>query len=133
MFNAEPNFSFNLQNSDRFWLAGTGQPETFEPKFSYKGYQFVQLEGWPGPSPPTADNILGMVVHDDVASNGDFESSSQLLNTMHKASVSTILNNLHSIPEDCPTFEKNGWSGDAMLGTVSSFWPCTDAALNKFF
>lgn len=31
----------------------------------------------------------------------------------------TLLNNVHSIPTDCPTFEKNGWTGDAMLGTVS--------------
>ncbi|KDR75331.1 hypothetical protein GALMADRAFT_211560 [Galerina marginata CBS 339.88] len=109
-------FANNFQ-TDRFWLAGTGGPEIFEPKFSYKGYQYVQIEGWPGSSPPTAANVLGMVVHDDLAPTGDFSSSNDLLNAMHKASVFTILNNLHSIPEDCPTFEKNGWSGDAMLGT----------------
>lgn len=38
---------------------------------------------------------------------------------MHTAAVYTLLNNVHSIPTDCPTFEKNGWTGDAMLGTVS--------------
>ncbi|GLB44347.1 putative bacterial alpha-L-rhamnosidase C-terminal domain [Lyophyllum shimeji] len=109
-------YANNFQ-TDRFWLAGTGGPEVFEPKFSYKGYQYVQLEGWPGPSAPTAANIVGQVVHDDLSTRGGFDSSSDLLNKMHKAAVLTMLNNVHSIPEDCPTFEKNGWTGDAMLGT----------------
>ncbi|KAG5653242.1 hypothetical protein H0H81_001499 [Sphagnurus paluster] len=109
-------YANNFQ-TDRFWLAGTGGPEVFEPKFSYKGYQYVQLEGWPGTSAPTAANIVGQVVHDDLPPRGGFESSSDLLNKMHKAAVYTMLNNVHSIPEDCPTYEKNGWSGDAMLGT----------------
>lgn len=114
-------YANNFQ-TDRFWLAGTGSPETFEPKFSYKGYQYVQIEGWPGSSPPTTSDIVGQVVHDDLGTRGGFTSSNDLLNSLHQASVSTLLNNLHSIPEDCPTFEKNGWSGDAMLGTVRTLF-----------
>ncbi|TFK37505.1 bacterial alpha-L-rhamnosidase-domain-containing protein [Crucibulum laeve] len=109
-------YANNFQ-TDRFWLAGTGKLEVFEPKFSYKGYQYVQIEGWPGSTPPTNADIVGRVVHDDLATRGGFESSSDLLNKMHNAVVFTLLNNVHSIPTDCPTFEKNGWSGDAMLGT----------------
>ncbi|KAJ7116959.1 bacterial alpha-L-rhamnosidase-domain-containing protein [Mycena epipterygia] len=107
-------YSNNFQ-TDRFWLAGTGAPEVFEPKFSYKGYQYIQILGWPGASAPTPADIIGQIVHDDLASFGDFTSSSDLLNKLHVASVFTMLNNVHSIPTDCPTFEKNGWSGDAMV------------------
>ncbi|KAJ7495463.1 bacterial alpha-L-rhamnosidase-domain-containing protein [Mycena latifolia] len=107
-------YSNNFQ-TDRFWLAGTGAPEVFEPKFSYKGYQYIQILGWPGPAPPTPADLIGQVVHDDLAPFGDFVSSSDMLNKLHVASVFTMLNNVHSIPTDCPTFEKNGWSGDAML------------------
>ncbi|KAJ6451769.1 bacterial alpha-L-rhamnosidase-domain-containing protein [Mycena sanguinolenta] len=110
------NFANNWQ-TDRFWLAGTGSVETFEPKFSYKGFMYVQIEGWPGSSPPTAQDIVGRVVHDDLETYGDFESSSHLFNQMHAAARYTMLNNVHSIPTDCPTFEKKGWSGDAMLAT----------------
>ncbi|KAF8060176.1 bacterial alpha-L-rhamnosidase-domain-containing protein [Lyophyllum atratum] len=116
VFEDNSHYYANNFQTDRFWLAGTGKPEVFEPKFSYKGYQYVQLQGWPGAA-PTAANIVGQVVHDDLPSRGGFDSSSDILNKMHKAVVFTMLNNLHSIPEDCPTFEKNGWSGDAMLGT----------------
>ncbi|KAG5634482.1 hypothetical protein H0H81_001804 [Sphagnurus paluster] len=111
------SYATNFQ-TDRFWLASTGGPEVFEPKFSYKGYQYVQLEGWPGKSPPTAANIVGQVVRDDIPTRGGFESSSGLLNDMHQAAVNTMLNNVHSIPEDSPTSGKNGWSGDAMLSAV---------------
>ncbi|KAF9549702.1 alpha-L-rhamnosidase [Agrocybe pediades] len=108
----------NNFQTDRFWLAGTGKPESFEPKFSYKGYQYAQIEGWPSSSPPpTPADVIGRVVHDDLQPRGGFHSSDDLLNKMHQASVFTMLNNVHSIPTDCPTFEKNGWSGDAMLGT----------------
>ncbi|KAJ6512363.1 bacterial alpha-L-rhamnosidase-domain-containing protein [Mycena vulgaris] len=110
------NFANNWQ-TDRFWLAGTGGAETFEPKFSYKGYQYVQIEGWPGPSAPTTEDIIGQVVHDDFETRGDFASSNDLFNKLHSAVKYTMLNNVHSIPTDCPTFEKKGWSGDAMLGT----------------
>ncbi|KAJ7574556.1 bacterial alpha-L-rhamnosidase-domain-containing protein [Mycena floridula] len=115
VFQDPGNFVNNFQ-TDRFWLAGTGQREIFEAKFSYKGYEYVQLEGWPGSSPTPAD-VTGIIVHDDLVMNGDFSSSSDLLNRMHKASVFTMLNNAHSYPEDCPTFEKNGWTGDAQLST----------------
>ncbi|KAJ7256353.1 bacterial alpha-L-rhamnosidase-domain-containing protein [Mycena rebaudengoi] len=85
-------YSNNFQ-TDRFWLAGTGAPETFEPKFSYKGYQYVQLFGWPGAA-PTAANIVGQIVHDDLAPRGGFQSSNDLLNKLHIASVLTMLNNI---------------------------------------
>ncbi|KAF7353351.1 hypothetical protein MSAN_01523500 [Mycena sanguinolenta] len=107
----------NNFQTDRYWLAGTGQPEVFEPQFSYKGYQYIQLLGWPSSTPPTPADVIGQVVHDDLAPNGDFTSSDQLLNQLHTAAVFTLLNNVHSIPTDCPQFEKNGWSGDAMLAT----------------
>ncbi|KAF5317533.1 hypothetical protein D9619_013227 [Psilocybe cf. subviscida] len=126
------DFQHYYQNNfqtDRFWLAGTGQPESFEPKFSYKGYLYVQIEGWPGSNPPTPQDIVGRVVHDDLASHGDFQTSNDLLNKLHKASVNTLLNNVHSIPTDCPTYEKNGWSGDAMLSTEMALFNFDSATL----
>ncbi|KAJ7108127.1 bacterial alpha-L-rhamnosidase-domain-containing protein [Mycena epipterygia] len=110
------NFANNWQ-TDRFWLAGTGGAEVFEPKFSYKGFQYVQIEGWAGDSPPTPQDIIGQVVHDDLESQGDFASSNDLFNQLHATVRYTMLNNVHSFPTDCPTFEKKGWSGDAMLAT----------------
>src|SRR3546814_18781422 len=47
--------------TDRFTLAGTGGAETFEPRFTYHGFRYIEVTGWPGV--PTADDIEAVVVH----------------------------------------------------------------------
>jgi alpha-L-rhamnosidase len=38
-----------------------------------------------------------------------------LLNKIYRAGIWSYLNNAHGYPTDCPTREKNGWTGDAHL------------------
>lgn len=102
--------------SDRFILAGTGGPESWESRFSYKGFQYIEVTGWPGDEPPPLSAFTAKVVHTDAEEHGTFDSSSEIMNRTHRAVVDTLLNNIHSIPTDTPMFEKNGWTGDAALG-----------------
>lgn len=97
---------------DRYALKGDGR-ETWEPRFSYKGFQFVQVDGWPGE--PELDDVQGREVRTDVAATGSFECSDELLNHIHRLARRSLLNNLHGIPTDTPKYEKNGWTGDAHL------------------
>ena len=90
--------------------------ERWQAQFSYKGFQYIQVTGWPGDEPPPLSAFTAKAVHTDVAETGSFESSNELLNRTHRAVVDTMLNNLHGIPTDTPMFEKNGWTGDAALG-----------------
>lgn len=99
--------------TDRLTLAGG--PLRWHPSFSYKGFRYVQVEGWPGGKPPLAA-VTAQVVHTDVAVTGRFDSSNALLDWIHAAAVNTMLNNLYGIPTDTPMYEKNGWTGDGMLG-----------------
>ncbi|MBB4908535.1 family 78 glycoside hydrolase catalytic domain [Actinophytocola algeriensis] len=101
--------------SDHFVLAGTGKPESWEPRFSYKGFQYLEVTGWPGGTPPLSA-FTAKVVHTDAEETGTFDSSSDTMNRTHRAVVDTLLNNIHGIPTDTPMFEKNGWTGDAALG-----------------
>ncbi|MFI2486571.1 family 78 glycoside hydrolase catalytic domain [Promicromonospora kroppenstedtii] len=102
--------------TDRFTLAGTGQAETWEPRFSYKGFQYVEVTGWPQDGPPPMDAFTAQVVHTAAAETGTFDSSSEIMNRTHRAVVDTLTNNIHGIPTDTPMFEKNGWTGDAAVG-----------------
>ena len=99
--------------TDTYTLRGTGATETWEPRFSYKGFQYVQVTGWPGT--PTVNDLDGRVVHSDVVSHGQFASSTELFATVRDLTRKTVLNNLHGIPTDTPMYEKNGWTGDAQL------------------
>ncbi|WP_156393625.1 family 78 glycoside hydrolase catalytic domain [Nocardioides sp. Root140] len=119
--NGRVNFSNNggFQSgfqTDRFILAGTGDRETWEARFSYKGFQYIEVTGWPGSEPPTLDAFTARVVHTDATETGSFESSSDIMNRTHRAVVDTLKNNIHGIPTDTPMFEKNGWTGDAAVG-----------------
>ncbi|MDQ2660679.1 MAG: family 78 glycoside hydrolase catalytic domain, partial [Actinomycetota bacterium] len=119
--NGRPNFSNNGGfgngfQTDRFILAGTGEPETWAGRFSYKGFQYIEVTGWPGDSAPPAKAFVAEVLHTDAPETGSFESANAIMNQTHRAVVDTLLNNIHSIPTDTPMFEKNGWTGDAAVG-----------------
>jgi len=119
--NGRVNFSNNggFANgfqTDHFVLAGTGASETWGGKFSYKGFQYIEVTGWPGDAAPPLEAFTAEVLHTDAPETGSFESSDRIMNETHRAVVDTLLNNIHSIPTDTPMFEKNGWTGDAAVG-----------------
>lgn len=104
---------------DEYILKGGGT-EVWEPNFSYKGFRYVQVTGLQ--ETPTTETLKGRVVHSAVRQVGDFVSSNELYNWIHTAMQRTILNNLHSIPTDTPKYEKNGWTADAHLGSLSMIY-----------
>lgn len=108
--------------TDTYVLRGDG-PETYEPRFSYKGFQYVQVDGLP--SRPALGDLVGVKVHTAVDSSLEFSSDHDLVSRLHAATRNAVLNNLHGIPTDTPVFEKNGWTGDAHLTAdvaAYNFW-----------
>ncbi|SDL50190.1 alpha-L-rhamnosidase [Tessaracoccus oleiagri] len=93
----------------------TAEGQSWSPKFSYYGFRYVELTGWPDEQPPTGDSVVAHCIHTDLRRTGAFSCSEPLLNEIHGIVVDTVLNNAHGIPTDTPTFEKNGWTGDGMV------------------
>ncbi|MBR6768136.1 MAG: family 78 glycoside hydrolase catalytic domain [Clostridia bacterium] len=91
--------------------------EVFEPKFSYKGFAYIQIFNYPGEL--TADDIVIYRIRNDVETTGQFESSNKLINDLHQMMLTTVLNNLQGKPTDTPVWEKNGWLGDFNVGMTS--------------
>lgn len=100
-----------------------GDPEErYEPRFSYKGFQYVQVEIDGELARPELSDLTGVAVHTAVGSTGEFECDDDLVNKLHRATRWAVLNNLHGVPTDTPVFEKNGWTGDAHLtAAVAAF------------
>lgn len=94
--------------TDRLTLAG--EPVTWHPRFTWHGFQHVEVRAARLP------RLRARVVHSRASRIGTFASSSPLLDTVHELTVRTVLNNLHGIPTDTPKWEKNGWTGDGMVG-----------------
>ena len=88
-----------------------GSPALFEPKFSYKGFLYIEIENHA--ESLTADDITLYRIANDVETSGSFDCSDELVNKLHALMRRTLLNNFQWKPTDTPVFEKNGWLGDA--------------------
>ncbi|ROP60919.1 alpha-L-rhamnosidase [Curtobacterium sp. ZW137] len=100
---------------------------TWEPRFSYKGFRYVQVSGWPSDAGPAPSDFVACVVRTDAAVTSTFTVDDDLLQWIHDATVRTMENNLHGYPTDTPKYEKNGWTGDAAVG-ADMFLTDLDAA-----
>ncbi len=93
------------------YIAKGAEMEEWEPRFTYHGFRYLQIEGWPGV--PRPDNFQFRLVRSAVENNGVFDSSNGLLNRIQKMVRNTEANNLHSVPTDCPQRdERMGWLND---------------------
>lgn len=99
--------------TDTFVLGGNGQ-EVFEPRFTWHGFRFVEVGGYPGT--PEIDAITGVVVGSDTKPVGAFTCSDELANQLQRNIVWGQRGNFLSIPTDCPQRdERLGWLGDAQV------------------
>lgn len=94
-------------------LRGGGE-EVFEPHFTFQGFRYVELQGYPGELKPS--DIVGVVIHSDMEVTGALETSDPLLNQLQHNIVWTMKGNFLEVPTDCPQRdERLGWGFDAAL------------------
>ncbi|KAF9892708.1 hypothetical protein FE257_001110 [Aspergillus nanangensis] len=99
--------------TDHFTLSGEGV-EQWEPSFTFHGFRYVQVDGWPEDTTPLDENsITAVVVHSDMERTGYFECSDPLVSKLHQNILWSMRGNFLSIPTDCPQRdERLGWTGD---------------------
>jgi alpha-L-rhamnosidase len=99
--------------TDSYTLKGEGE-EVYEPRFTFHGFRYVEVTGYPGE--PPLDAITGCVVHSATPPTGSFECSSPMVNTLQENIIWGQRGNFLSIPTDCPQRdERLGWTGDAQI------------------
>jgi alpha-L-rhamnosidase len=107
-------YTQNLRSAkatDQYIAKGQGV-ETFEPQFTFHGFRYVAVSGWPGELPLNA--FTGVVVHSAIEPSGTFETSNAMLNKLQHNVVWGQKGNFLDVPTDCPQRdERLGWTGDA--------------------
>jgi len=98
--------------TDRYILRGGGV-ETWEPRFTFHGFRYAEVEGWPGTL--QAGDVRAVVCHSDLERTGWFECSDPLINRLHENVVWSMRGNFLDVPTDCPQRdERLGWTGDIL-------------------
>jgi alpha-L-rhamnosidase len=89
----------------------------WEPKFTFHGFRYVQVENWPSNhGEPIFSDIEAVVIHTDMKQIGWFECSEPMVNKLHENIRWGMRGNFVSIPTDCPQRdERLGWTGDIQV------------------
>ncbi|TJZ62143.1 alpha-rhamnosidase [Sphingobacterium olei] len=100
----------DAKSTDHYTLRG-GEVEEWEPRFTYHGFRYVEVSGYPGT--PTKTDFVGRFVYDAMETVGTFTSSNILLNQIHQNAWWGIASNYKGMPVDCPQRnERQPWLGD---------------------
>lgn len=97
------------------YTLGSGDVETWHPRFSYYGFRYIQvegavLEGEPNPSDlPVISRLNSCFVYNSAAEVSTFECSNPLFTQTHRLIERAERSNMQSVLSDCPHREKLGW------------------------
>ncbi len=107
-------YTENLRNAkaqDIYLLKGN-EDELFEPHFTFHGFRYIKLEGYPGELKPA--NFTAVVLYSDMEQTGSFTTSNLLINQLQHNIEWGLRGNFLDVPTDCPQRdERMGWTGDA--------------------
>ncbi|MCC5024758.1 MAG: family 78 glycoside hydrolase catalytic domain [Candidatus Synoicihabitans palmerolidicus] len=88
--------------------------ETFEPHFTFHGFQYVELTGLPWT--PWPDAVTACVIPSATPPVGRFECLHEGVNRLWLNGLWSQKDNFLSVPTDCPQRdERLGWMGDAQV------------------
>ncbi|MFC7403491.1 alpha-L-rhamnosidase [Georgenia alba] len=99
-------------------LVLSGGEDVLEPEFTFHGFRYVEVDGWPREFDGRRDAaaFTAVVVGSDMHRTGWFECSEPLVNRLHENVVWGMRGNFLSIPTDCPQRdERLGWTGDIQV------------------
>ncbi|WP_147676517.1 family 78 glycoside hydrolase catalytic domain [Algibacter pacificus] len=123
-----PDGSFYTKNyrsaqSTDYYIAAKDGEISWQPKFTFHGFRYVELSGFDISKEPSKNWVTGLVQYSDFDENGTFTSSHQKLNQLQSNIVWGLRGNFFDIPTDCPQRdERMGWTGDAQVfGPTSMF------------
>lgn len=91
-----------------------GEEAVVRPYFTFFGFRYVKVEGWPGELDP--NDFTGCVLYSDLEQTGSFETSDPLVNRLFLNALWGQKGNFLDVPTDCPQRdERMGWTGDAQV------------------
>ncbi len=107
-----------VKNYDIYTCKG-GEVEIYMPRFAFNGFRYLKIEG--AEANQIAD-IKQAVLYNDIIFGWNIESSDPFMKEIAVITERTMQGNLFNGFLDCPTREKNFWTGDiAVFGATACY------------
>ena len=91
------------------YICKGAEREEYTPHFTYFGFRYALIEG------VEDGEFTAIAVYSDMSQTGDFHCSNTLINKLVENARWSQKGNFLDVPVDCPTRERNAWTGDAQI------------------
>ena len=98
---------------ETFYICKGTEVETYKPLFSVHGFRYLLVEGYDGEI--KEGDFLAYALYSDMEETGDFVCSHELINQLVRNSRWSQKGNFLDVAVDCPTRERNAWTGDNQI------------------
>ena len=123
--------NYRSAKSTNQYTAAADGTVTWHPVFTFHGFRYVELSGFPEGTKPEPGWVSGAVLHSDFGWKGSFTSSHELLNQLQSNIEWGLRGNFLEVPTDCPQRdERLGWTGDAQVFAPAALF---NADVHSFF
>lgn len=91
------------------YICKGAEREEYCPHFTWFGFRYALIEG------VDSGEFTAVAVYSDMEETGEFHCSNELINKLVENARWSQKGNFLDVPVDCPTREKNAWTGDAQI------------------
>jgi len=115
-----------------FVYVADGRQEQVRPHFTYFGFRYVRVTGWPRAI--KTEDFSGLAIYSALEQTGFFKSGNSKINRLFMNCLWGQKSNFIDMPTDCPQrSERMGWTGDAQVfSPTASYNMDTRAFYRKF-
>lgn len=105
------------------YIAKGDEQETWQPRFTFHGFRYIQVEGLPEGYVPSLDTVTGVVWMSALRETAVFKCSDEKVNRLFQNILWGFRGNYLDVPTDCPQRdERLGWTGDTQMFIRSASW-----------
>lgn len=106
-----------------FVYTSDGNSHWVRPHFSFFGFRYVKVTGWPKDIPFSQAQFRGEVLYSEMTRTGTFKTSHEKVNRLYDNIVWSQKGNFLEVPTDCPQRdERMGWTGDAQIFSKTAMY-----------
>lgn len=123
--------NYREANSQYIYVSD-GNEETVTPHFTYFGFRYVKVTGWP--CEIQKEDFMGKAVYSELEQTGFLHTGNAKIDQLISNTIWGLKSNFMDLPTDCPQRnERLGWTGDAQVfSNTACYHMDTRAFYHKF-